>query len=603
MANLSALLAVLIPILALPFWFFYFDITPKAAVLLTGVAAGCWLIPAQSGWRALDSKDRRAALLVGLQIVFLSIATATSTHPALSFSGSNWRRFGLVTQLALFVLLLLAILARQSAGLLSRRALRAIAVSGIAIAVYAIAQYFGYDLLLPSAAYHIGEGEWTIVRPPATIGHADYLGCYLLFTVFLGGSLLVREAERRWQWAGAGAAALGGFAIVLSGTRSAILGLLLGASLLAMRRRLPVRRLAALAIAATAIMAAFYYSPWGLKLRGRTRWYMEDPRGGSRLYLWKDSLHMAAERPVTGWGPETFSAQFPQFQSLALAQAYPDFYHESPHNIFLDEAAGKGFPAAACFLGWCALAFAAAWRALGHSRDAPIGAAFIAATFSLQFNAFVLVTAYFYFVTGLFLMRTGDDVTPPSPRPKWQWIAAPALSILFVAFAVKLCIADYLLLQVKSMLEKGDVVQASQTYERARQWQPPGVNSDLYYSRVMHANVRRQPDLLFAVKGWQESVQAAIRATQFGEDPHNAYYYLASLYAGVNDRRDAEESLRGAIRSAPNWFKPHWILAQVLDAGGRRAEAAAEAAAAVERSGGALPEVNETLRKLSSGSQ
>ena len=42
MANLSALLAVLIPILALPFWFFYFDVTPKLVVLLAESNFNLW---------------------------------------------------------------------------------------------------------------------------------------------------------------------------------------------------------------------------------------------------------------------------------------------------------------------------------------------------------------------------------------------------------------------------------------------------------------------------------------------------------------------------------------------------------------------------------
>ena len=35
-------------------------------------------------------------------------------------------------------------------------------------------------------------------------------------------------------------------------------------------------------------------------------------------------------------------------------------------------------------------------------------------------------------------------------------------------------------------------------------------------------------------------------------------------------------SLRSAIECAPNWFKPHWLLAEVLRAGGRMEEARAD---------------------------
>ena len=66
-------------------------------------------------------------------------------------------------------------------------------------------------------------------------------------------------------------------------------------------------------------------------------------------------------------------------------------------------------------------------------------------------------------------------------------------------------------------------------------------------------------------------------------------------------RRDAaydERSLRNAIAWGPNWFKPHWMLAQFLELANRRDEALREAEAAVERDGGHDPEGSDTLKKL-----
>jgi hypothetical protein len=38
--------------------------------------------------------------------------------------------------------------------------------------------------------------------------------------------------------------------------------------------------------------------PWALGLNTRVRRLSEDPRGGARLVLWRDSVKMAAQRPV-----------------------------------------------------------------------------------------------------------------------------------------------------------------------------------------------------------------------------------------------------------------------------------------------------------------
>jgi len=53
-----------------------------------------------------------------------------------------------------------------------------------------------------------------------------------------------------------------------------------------------------------------------------------------------------------------------------------------------------------------------------------------------------------------------------------------------------------------------------------------------------------------------------------------------------------------AIASSPNWFKPHWMLAQVLTAKDRREQALAEAQLATDLDGGRNPEVTQVLRGL-----
>ena len=84
-------------------------------------------------------------------------------------------------------------------------------------------------------------------------------------------------------------------------------------------------------------------------------WSGEDRMGGARLLLWRDSLRMAESRWAFGYGPETFSLEFPRHESIELARAYPDFYHESPHNIFLDALDSEGV------VGLAALAAMVLW--------------------------------------------------------------------------------------------------------------------------------------------------------------------------------------------------------------------------------------------------
>ena len=70
------------------------------------------------------------------------------------------------------------------------------------------------------------------------------------------------------------------------------------------------------------------------------------------------------------------------------------------------------------------------------------------------------------------------------------------------------------------------------------------------------------------------------------------------FYGRQNDFVHTEQSLRAAISCAPNWFKPHWLLAQVLRAAGRLSEARAEATLAAELDGGKDPQVVRTAQEI-----
>ena len=327
MLMVQAAAIALIALILTPGLLFYFDVTPKLVVLL--LVAGVALVPV-----------RRSKLmwLVLLTLASLALSTALSSNPALSFYGTHWRQYGALTQAAVVIFAWTLSTQAHRTGVI----LRAVSTAGALTAAYGIAQYLGWDPILPAAAYHIGDGLWTIVRPPSTLGYVSYFATWLLFVLFLSLALPGRLAKT--------CAALALIAMLLSGTRAAFLGLAVGAAVWSgMRIRpshAPTRRALwrAARFAGAALLAVFvlYLSPAGQPLRRRARWFAEDPWGGARPLLWRDSLRMGLARPLAGHGPETFTAAFPHYESAALARAYPDFAHESPHNIFLDALVGQG---------------------------------------------------------------------------------------------------------------------------------------------------------------------------------------------------------------------------------------------------------------------
>jgi hypothetical protein len=613
MLWLVPLVAALVPLLICPGLLAYFDITPKSAILLFGTALMllyCGVNTSNLRTLLRASVGRWLAGLLAAEWLAFALGSAFSSNRALAFGGSLLRRFGLLaeTALVLFVLLAAGWLAADlgRVGLL----LRATVASGALAACYGIAQYFGWDPLLPAQAYQVGEGVLTIVRPPGTLGHADYFAAWLVIIVFLGLALSTLEKARIWcvaAWAASGLAAI---AILLNGTRAALLGVAAGVVvlLLARQRRIGVRAGAA-GLACAAALVLFFFSPAGLKLRARLHWSLEDARGGARLLLWRDSLRMSAQRPLTGYGPEMFATEFPRFESAELASAYPDFYHESPHNMFLDALTAQGVGGLLVLAALCGLGVLGAIRACrsGNPLGPPLAAALAGVLVAQQFAVFIVATALYFHLLVALLVVVGwspawqpskhADAPKQSPR-RWILIPSVAVALLLATAAIQLTVADRAFAIAQQRIAAGDIVGASQAYRTVLRWQPPGASSDLNYSRAMQQAAARSPILTKRAEASQQALEAAIRAVGNAEDRQNAWYNLAALLAQQNDAGGTERALRNAIAWAPNWFKPHWALARLLAISGNGPEALVEARIAVARDGGRDQEVAQTLRQM-----
>ena len=612
----TTLLAVLVgvPLVIAPGVSFHFDVTPKVVVLLLGSACGLLLwngyLP---GLRCLwkHSPSRLFCLLLLAQLVSLALSTILSSSPELSVAGSHWRRLGLVTHASLLVFAAMLMGWLMAAPLRIRLLLRVMTAGVVAPALYGTLQYFGIDPFLAPEAYHVGGPGWDIVRPPGTLGHAGYFTIYLLHVVFF--ALGLADTGRGWRWFGFAVAALGSLAILLSGTRSALLGLLIGAVVVWAWNRPRVGRRTILAAAAVALAAGlFYYSPAGRRLRTRTDWYADDVRGGVRLWLWGDSLAMGAQNWAHGTGPETFSPEFPRYQTVATARAYPNRYNESPHNAYLDALTAQGIPGLLVLLMITAVPIASAVRVRGKNPTAGYAAAgFAGALAGNQFFCWTVPTALYFYASAAILVAYsagegaagGSTPISTSPRPKRWWLSLAAslpLAAVFVIFAFRLGSADRKLVEVERLLESGKIDEAAGVYFGVLQRKPLGVSYDLWYSRTMAAVAQDVEGSVNPV-ALAEATRAAERACAQSETRHNACYNLAAFHALRNDIPRTEASLRLAISAAPNWYKAHWMLAQILHESGRDEEAVRHAARALELNGGKDAEVTQTWERLGGG--
>jgi O-antigen ligase len=590
MRLIQAVTIGLIALTITPGYLFYFDVTPKVVALLVGTAA---LLAAG----AMRGASRTFSALILLNLASLAVSTALSTRPGLSLMGTNWREFGMVPQTAALLF------AWSVAGCPGspRVVLRSVAISGAVAGAYGIAQYFGWDPFLPAAAYHIGEGIWIIVRPPGTMGYVSYFATWLVVSAFLSLALETLETAPAWRWTARAAAAICAVAMMLTGTRAAMLGLAAGGLVWVYLRGFHLtRRMMAGAVVVALLGVAFYFSPPGWNLRSRTRWFTEDRLGGGRPELWRDSLRMASHRLATGYGPETFTAGFARFESPGLAAAYPDFEYESPHNMFLDALTAQGIPGLAALVALCTAGLIAAFRT--RNAESPyLAAALTAGLVSQQFTGFTIPTAVIIYMTiGLVSGRGRVGLSSPAHKTarRTSIAALAALALALIYCAVRLTVADAALARAQRALETGDATAAAAQYGRYERWRFPGASADEWYSRASLQLAQKAQQPAVRLQALLQAQAAARRATVTASDPFDAWYNLAAFDAMNNDSAAVERDLRASITARPNWFKPHWALARLLALEARREEAGQQAELAVTLDGGKDTEVTRTMADI-----
>ncbi len=104
----------------------------------------------------------------------------------------------------------------------------------------------------------------------------------------------------------------------------------------------------------------------GHKLDAATEWSSGTSTAAQRVQFWHSALDMAADRPLLGWGPDTFGYMSPTYQTQKFVDAFgPDQVINGAHNTFAQTLATKGI------LGLAALFFFLVWlwlRAWGGWR-------------------------------------------------------------------------------------------------------------------------------------------------------------------------------------------------------------------------------------------
>jgi O-antigen ligase len=292
----------------------------------------------------------------------IAISTPFGAAPVASLFGSFENQMGLVTRICFYLCFLAIICGIGQSWTRLMQALWTMSLTGLCVATYAFAQFFGRDLFLPSGLYTFNSMGEAVVRPIGTLGHADYLGNFLLYTTPLCVGVALGSSGRTRRF-GTVAAAVSTAAIAFSGTRGAWLGLIVGGGVfvvLELPRKfgelqgVGLRTIALrVAIAGSLVLLSVLLiasNPASRNMVVRARLFVtEGFTGAGRTLLWRDSLSMVPAFAIAGCGPEGFRKTFLAYKSKELARFSPDINNESSHNSYLDSAISFGLPGAVLY--------------------------------------------------------------------------------------------------------------------------------------------------------------------------------------------------------------------------------------------------------------
>lgn len=337
---------------------------------------------------AASPLDRPAMLLLALA----TVATVFSVEPFLSLVPSGRRGEGLIMTAAYVLVSVAAARLRRREALVLLIALLA---AGVVIGLASIGQYYGIDVPRFLGFQPVASGEYYGLAPATRDGYSFGTRAYgtLGNPVFLGGYVVLLLplalgplfSASRWRWGYLLSATVLYAALVASQTRAAWVGALVaGAILLLVVVRHPHtwRRAAATAAMFAAVTAVMVTTRPEATVVGRAAatFRLSDAALAERLYLWKQTLPMIAQRPLLGWGYSTLLGRFPDLGSKEYQRVYGWSFVgiDTPHNEILHVAYSIGLLGLAAYVWFLVRIARSLRRALGHSDVRPAATSLVA---------------------------------------------------------------------------------------------------------------------------------------------------------------------------------------------------------------------------------
>jgi hypothetical protein len=244
-----------------------------------------------------------------------------------------------------------------------------------------------------TSAVKLGRGK--PIRAQGTLGHYVVFAEMLMQVGCMAWALLLSLGQRERAWQALFAVAFAGIvaALLVTGTRAAVAGLVLGCFLSLLI--LAARKTRFFAIAALIVIVAGA-TVWIQHTR-QTKWVdSTDISTHFRVLMWEDGLRLIRQHPWFGVGMETVRVHYREWNIRAFMQ-YNVRSHF--HSTYVQIAVERGVPALLAWLWFCIAYGAFLWRLIQRMRLRSEFACAIAVGAMAGFLAFCF-TSFFHYNLG-----------------------------------------------------------------------------------------------------------------------------------------------------------------------------------------------------------
>lgn len=513
-------------------------------------------------------------------IAVMGIATAFALSPYKSFWSDFERMDGYVglLHLSLYFLLLVSIFTtNRDWRIFFHTSLGA----SVIVSLYAVLQLAG--------KLDIHQGG---TRVDATLGNATYLAAYLLFHLFFLIWFFLRSDNPFLRSCYAAAFLLEAFILYHTATRGAILGLLGGlailAAFLAFSSRGIIRRAAIGALVVVALVPALFFLARNADIVRKSevlaRFASISPietTTQSRFTIWKMALRGWRERPILGWGQESFTYVFSKYYEPSLWRQEPWF--DRAHNVFLDWLTAGGIAGLASYLAMYA---AALWLLIRSFRKKNMDSAtfgiivsLLAAHFFQNLFVFDNLTSYLLFFAVLAFAHhaAGEPRTavsrpafaiPYGVRPAASALAVAAFVLIFYFANLKPIMAAKIILDA---LKTAQSSQAAGKVEESIAVFRKGLRLNTFGTTELREQVSQTvnpviADSSLAAQDKAKFAEFAIQEMQkqTSEIPSDirAKAFLATIYSSVGRSADAIATVNDVLRLSDRRPQFYFIAAE-----------------------------------------